>query len=319
MPPPVEAKVRVKHAEKVLSVANIREANSESEEENPDEAVEVVEERVSRWKAEGNAQYYNKKFPSAIRFYNKCIKHARTVNYQIYNNRGLAFVKSNKLSKAIEDFTFVINAGLSSALDSKQKVPADLICAAYINRGDVYRGSKKQLDKAILDYSMALNHSNSAVALNNRGLCYHYTGELRKGIADMTKALTITPGNATIYSNRGDIYRELREYVSAVDDHTQAIKLNPHYLEARNSRAFEYNALGYYAKAIQDANDCMVINPRFCNAYSQRATAHLLMGDLTNADLVRQSYRVQLPALFIVCYACMQRHKTVCSGFISLL
>jgi tetratricopeptide (TPR) repeat protein len=63
------------------------------------------------------------------------------------------------------------------------------------------------------------------MAYNNRGAAFMNKGEYDEAIADLDKAIELSPEFAMAYSNRGAAYINKGEYDKAISDSNKAIKL----------------------------------------------------------------------------------------------
>jgi tetratricopeptide (TPR) repeat protein len=101
---------------------------------------------------------------------------------------------------------------------------------------DIY-GRKSQYDKAISDYSKAIEiNPKSALTYNNRGNVYAAKGQYDKAISDYNKAIEINPSDAGAYNNRAIAYSDKGQYDKAWDDVHKAeslgYKVHPGFLRA---------------------------------------------------------------------------------------
>lgn len=82
---------------------------------------------------------------------------------------------------------------LTKAIASGELAPEQLK-TAYKFRGNAWINSKGEYDKAIADYTKAIEiDPRYAFAYNNRGLAWGKKGEYDKAIADYTKAKEVNP------------------------------------------------------------------------------------------------------------------------------
>jgi tetratricopeptide (TPR) repeat protein len=89
--------------------------------------------------------------------------------------------------------------------------PSDL-SRAYNNRGNAYYFVKKEYDRAIADYSEAIQlDPKNVVAYNNGGDAYYYVKrDYDQAITDYDKAIQLDPKYARAYYNRGNAYSPRR-------------------------------------------------------------------------------------------------------------
>ena len=187
-----------------------------------------------------------------------------------YNNRGIAYIKRNKLEQAIASFSKAIELDPSYA-------------NAYCNRGVVYY-CQGEYERAIIDYSEAIElDPRHVVTYNNRGVAYGNQGEHEKAIGDLTRAIEIKPDYADAYNNRGIAYKAKLMYDLAIADYDKAIELKPNYADAYYNRGIVHNAKDEYSLAIKNYNKAIQINSKHVGAYNNRGSIHSEKGDYDRA------------------------------------
>jgi len=124
--------------------------------------------------------------------------------------------------------------------------------------------------------------TNDAASYYNRGFEYYKKQEYDKAIADYSQAIQLDP-NATRYANRGAAYNNKGDYDKAIADFNQAISFDSRNETAYSNRAFAYNGKGDYDKAIADANQAIQLDPNFANPYRHRGYAYMKKGDYKQA------------------------------------
>jgi len=127
-----------------------------------------------------------------------------------------------------------------------------------------------------------LDPANAGRALSNRGNAYLAVGQLDKAISDYTNAINLAP-SAIAYFNRGNAYLKKEQYELAEKDYAEALKLDPTLVDAYLNRGVTYTNRGQYDKAIADYNEVMRLRPNFATAYVKRGTAYFGKGDLAKA------------------------------------
>ena len=79
------------------------------------------------------------------------------------------------------------------------------MAAAYDSRGRAYK-QKRELDKAIADYTAAIKLEPKAIDfLNDRGIAYYAARQNDKAIADYNQIIRIQPRYVYAYNNRGQL------------------------------------------------------------------------------------------------------------------
>ncbi len=78
--------------------------------------------------------------------------------------------------------------------------------AGYLERGSRY-GRNGVYHRAIQDFTAAIElDSGLTEAWYNRGCSWYEVGELEKAIADLTRAITLSPTNGLYYGQRSLVY-----------------------------------------------------------------------------------------------------------------
>lgn len=127
-----------------------------------------------------------------------------------------------------------------------------------------------------------LDPQNAARALNNRANAYLALGQTDRAIADYTNAIQIAP-SAITYFNRGNAYLKKEQYALAEKDYTEALKLDPTLADAHLNRGVAYTNSGQYDLAIEDYNEVLRLRPNYATAYVKRGNAYFGKGDLAKA------------------------------------
>ena len=81
----------------------------------------------------------------------------------------------------------------------------------------------EQASSAYKHFGKALDYLSCLEVLS---LSYEHVGQYDKAIADYTKAIELEPDDLN-YKNRADCYKEMKQYEKAIVDYTKAIELNP--------------------------------------------------------------------------------------------
>ena len=220
-----------------------------------------------------------------------------------YFDRGLAYMRSGNLDKAMLDFDEAIGNGKNAAFfngrgiawlkkGDPKKAIADhdralkinpKLSSGYYNRGNAHKAQQKY-DKAIADYNLALQLSpKNGRALVNRGLCYHKKRDYKRAVEDFTAAIKINDRWPLPYNNRADAYNRMHEYDKAIEDADTALKLNPTFTWAFTNRGNSWKAKKDYAKALRDYDQALGIDPRFAPAYHNRANTMTVQGEYPRA------------------------------------
>lgn len=92
------------------------------------------------------------------------------------------------------------------------------LAIVYINRGAEWK-AKKDNEKALADYTIAINLDSSIPAIyNNRANIYRERGELDRAIADYSTAIRLDPLYTAAFTNRGLAYEDKEMFAKARED-----------------------------------------------------------------------------------------------------
>jgi len=150
--------------------------------------------------------------------------------------RGFAYLHSNEIDLAINDFKNVI------AKYPKYYLAYDNLGLAYQEKKD-YRTAVKYHDEAI-----QINPDNP-IAYNNRALAFMFLGNYDKSIDDLNKAASLNYQYDDAFYNLGYVYFVTKKYENAIKYFSKALELNPAYTDIYNYLSYSYNELGNFSKA----------------------------------------------------------------------
>ena len=125
--------------------------------------------------------------------------------------------------------------------------------------------------------------SETAEQVFKKGIEYANKGNYDQAISDLSKAITLNPGDANVYLSRGNVYQNNGNYDQAISDLSKAITLNPNYASAYLSRGNAYQNKGNYDQAISDFSKAITLNPNYANAYLSRGNAYYQKKDYDKA------------------------------------
>lgn len=220
-------------------------------------------------------------------------------NSRAYQLRAVAYYRNGQYAEAIVDLDEAI-----------QRNPT--IATYYVLRGQT-RAIQRQPDRAIDDYTQALNLESSAQAHLDRAEAFLRIGERGRASADLNRALILgaklerpagllallqperppsrTPVTAfaavdpkrdreaidRTFQARSRVARGLYEEAFALFE--EAIRLSPSLALAYNSRGYAHLRAKSYAEAIEDFSEAIRLNASYLNAYQNRSVARRLAGD----------------------------------------
>lgn len=130
----------------------------------------------------------------------------------------------------------------------------------FNNRANHYR-DLKQFDKALEDYSRAIQLKAGHGTYNSRAKLYFQRNEDQKALEDYNIAIQKMPTSAEYYTNRGAAYAKLNQMDKALEDLTQAVSLDPNWKVAYLNRSIVYHMRQQYDLALKDIDSYLKIDP----------------------------------------------------------
>ncbi len=163
-----------------------------------------------------------------------------------------------------------------NAQDAPNPVASSL---ADVAAGHLARG---QTSEAISAYSAALadntlSNDRRATLLNDRGVAYARSGQVKLAVEDFNAAATLFPEYAAIYNNRGNLLVTLGLLKEAKKDLDRAIVLAPGYTSAFNNRAGLHVRLDQKGDALADYTRAIQLSPQTPAPLAGRGKVHLSM------------------------------------------
>jgi Tfp pilus assembly protein PilF len=191
-------------------------------------------------------------------------KHPERVHL-VYYFRGLAFLNTDQVDKAIEDFDTAI------ALDP-------YFSEAFLNRGSAFEKIRK-FDKAIENFDKAIALRPSYEAYFNRGITFEKMGLLDKAIADYDKAISLNPSRYEAYPAGGKLYGKKGSFDKAIEYFSKYIAMDPKHAESYNNRGLSYAYIGQDDRALEDFNKAIALDQNIAVTYRNRGYLYLRMGN----------------------------------------
>ena len=205
--------------------------------------------------------YYFKKVLDVDEFKNLTMSEAHAVTL---NNLGLLYQELNE-NKIAEDFfleALEINTKLFGTNDESVAYNLRNLGAIKTLEGD-YEKAKTYLDNSnlIILKIFGFNHKEYATNLSHMAILYGSMWDLKKGIAFLEEALSITNINITqkanIYHNLGCLYNLMADFDKSLKYHNKALLLreklfnanNPEIAYSLNCIATCYTSLGDFGRA----------------------------------------------------------------------
>lgn len=218
-----------------------------------------------------------------------------------FHNAKLMLGKAKKdYTKAIEidsscTKAYIKRSTVYRQLGEKDKAFADLsqlikispdYMEAYYDRGYLYKNHFRDSEKALLDFSKAIElDSNNKNCYLARGHTYYHLGECEKALIDYNRMIEIDPTNAYSYRFRGDVFRGSGEYDKAIADYNRSLEIDPKNFIAYNNRGLTYLILAKYDKALNDFKKAISKQPsNFPYSYNNVGYVYLQQGktDIAN-------------------------------------
>jgi tetratricopeptide (TPR) repeat protein/membrane protease YdiL (CAAX protease family) len=191
-----------------------------------------------------------------------------------YVNRGLAYLRTGDVNRALADFDEAIRIG-KFANDHDRSVTFMDRCVA-LNR-------IKNYSRAIDDCTEAINaEKTNAKAYDGRGSAYYGTGDLDRAIADFDEAIRVDPALAAAYSDRGLVYARKGDKARAIAAYEEAIRIDPKYVPAYVNRGLAYAGTDE-DRAIADFGRAIELDPKLGVSYFDRGLAFARKRDFARA------------------------------------
>lgn len=262
-------------------------------------ACDSDEDKAGRFFLKGNEEMKTQNYKEAIRLYTEAIAKNPQLK-EAYNNRGVAFIKTQRFAEAVNDFTYAIvqidqdyvdayknrfEASLASgnpkrALDDARFLNTTFPDSAFTY---FYEGlaltELKRFEEAIEAFKEAQAKNPADVeAIVNQANAHYMAGNLEMAEQLLNEAMGMDASEPRIYNTFSLIYTERGELEKALDQVNQAIKLdrlNPYF---NNNRGYIYLELGQLEKAEEDINLGIKADPRNPWAYRNKAIFYYKTG-----------------------------------------
>jgi len=120
-----------------------------------------------------------------------------------------------------------------------------------------------RLKDAVEIYTEVLEKNPSVVeALNWRAMANIDLGELDAALADLNKAIQLSPGYADAYNNRGEVFRQKQMYRQAMDDYRRATQIEKNFPEPHYNLALILEHEKNYDPAINEYRKYLELQPK---------------------------------------------------------
>jgi tetratricopeptide (TPR) repeat protein len=195
-----------------------------------------------------------------------------------YMQNGITFYNKKEYAGALEHF--------QRALEREPKM-----AEIYFHRGNLYQDWNKQHEKAIQDYTSAIQlRPEYVAAYNKRAELYRLQNKHDEAMKDYQKIIELEPTNARAYYNLALIdkqrYDESKEYKylnTTKLSVNKAIELDPENVHFYRTRAQVWVIEKEYTKAIDDYNKMLKLDPSDLRALMDQGIVYFEMGDYEKA------------------------------------
>jgi tetratricopeptide (TPR) repeat protein len=140
-------------------------------------------------------------------------------------------------------------------------------------RADADRADLTDYLTYLIDHA-TLDGRTRSVALAERGECHLLAGRHDDAIADLTKAVELSPDDTWVVGSRGEAYLAMGRYQEAEADLTRAIDMDRD-SEFLASRAEVYRATGFFDQAMSDLAEAAKIDPDDAGIAASLAVTYL--------------------------------------------
>jgi len=185
----------------------------------------------------------------------------------LYNNRGLAYCYCQRYDEALKDFDQAIKLVVPTNRNVIAHVTFNRAAWTYLKMNkfqltiqECNKGLEMQEDAHILHHKF----------LNTRAVAHDSLGQTDKAIEDYTLAIEKKP-RGQYYANRGTVYRQLANYADAEKDFEKSLEFEPERAAFYHNRAILSIDLGRDESALADLTKVLEWSPTFIDALTTRA------------------------------------------------
>ena len=144
----------------------------------------------------------------------------------------------------------------------------------------------KQYQKAIQNYSEAIDIDVSSIGYQNIALCYLELSQFEQALDNINKSLNLDSTDFYSRMYRANIYYEMGKVELSIAEWDQLLKEEPDYAWGWYRRGWYKELNGDNEGAIEDLSMSIVLDPLFAYTYCTRGDVYLKQGklDLAEAD-----------------------------------
>jgi len=175
----------------------------------------------------------------------------------------------------------------TASTDQPQTVPEEKRVPEQLKAipAQVAEGKSEEALKTLA--SWIAEHPQDPRGYTLRAGVHAQTAKREAAVADLNKAVELSPNDADILHSRGLFYLMHGPQASAKPDFEQALKLDPKQHEAANLLGLLKLSAGEFASSIKDFDLAIATNPNSHSYYNNRGLAHWRAG---NPDLARADF-----------------------------
>jgi tetratricopeptide (TPR) repeat protein len=154
-------------------------------------------------------------------------------------------------------------------------------------QGSTWALAQQQCGPVDLGWSVVLEPAAAARAYRARAMAHDLAGDQHAAVADLDRALELTPDDPRSLALRGEYHRVLERHDEAIRDLDRALGLNPDHAFALASRGAVRLGRRQFDEALVDLDRAVRLKPDYPWALVRRARVHRALGDAARqlADL----------------------------------
>jgi tetratricopeptide (TPR) repeat protein len=209
---------------------------------------------------------------------------------QAYENRGDLYMRKGQVDVAMQNYNQA--AALlakatkltESMFDKATPTSVDKISAAsvFYQRGMAWH-QQGQNQRAVEDYTKALQYRDDAQAFWRRAEAYQVLGQTDQAIRDLDRAVSLGGENGNFVAERGLAYNKKGDFDRAIADFDKKLSLQPQDSRAWNGRGVAYLAKDNIDRALADFDKAVAISDSTAEFRDNRGQALARKGDVAGA------------------------------------
>lgn len=250
-----------------------------------EKAIELCTELIAECATDSDFYFFRalayqevSKYENALADLNKAIELKPQNLAEIYYHRAVLLHKLKQPEAAFED--------CNTAIKLDPKYPESYAKRAELNE------EKKQMDQAIIDWSILIELAPSAFNYTERALAYEEIEDLPKAIADYDKAIELNSVDAFNFYRRAKVKSRAKMLLESgsqtysdhgLSDISKAISLKPKEPAYLVERAHIYSRLLQFPEAVNDCTSAIHLAPNNDELYSERGDLYLHLKQFNSA------------------------------------